>query len=204
MSLLDFRKKTVLYGGSFDPVHIGHIHVAKECLRLLPEIKELVFVPNYQNPDKTANQASSAERLHFLELALIGTPFKIWSYEIQRHHPSYTIETLTEAHRLGAKKSHLYWLMGADAYQNFEQWKNAEEIRNLCRLIIVHRPDFLAQGKDPEDILLPIRPHGASSSEIRERFYHGEFPEKSFPQALEKHLHNLYLQGEIPYVNFKK
>ncbi len=201
--MIDFRKSTVLYGGSFDPVHNGHLHVARECLRLKPEVEQMLFVPAYQSPDKQSTQASSADRLHFLELALHGTNFKSWSYEIQRHHPSFTIDTLKEAHRLGAKKEHLFWLMGADAYLNFEKWKSFEEIRELCRLLVVHRPDYLAHSKDPEDILLPIRLHGTSSTQLREQLAKGLLPPGELPDALEKHLHNLHLQGKNPYASLK-
>ena len=197
--MLDFRKPTALFGGSFDPIHSGHLHVANEVLRLRPEIKSLFFVPAHISPGKPSPSASSAERLHFLELALHGTPFQAWSYELQRPGESYTIDTLEEAHKLGAQRERLYWVMGADTYRSFETWKRHESIRALAQLIVVDRPGSPLVSHNPQDILLSITPNGLSSSTIRGALKQGKIPENAFPPPLERHLNEMLLKSKNPY-----
>ncbi|NUM89533.1 MAG: nicotinate-nicotinamide nucleotide adenylyltransferase, partial [Bdellovibrionales bacterium] len=152
--MIDFRKATALFGGAFDPVHAGHLHVAREVSRLKPDVEQLVFVPAWRSPGKPPPAAPAADRLHWLELAVRGTPFLVWSWELQRHHESFTVETLKEAHRLGAVKKRLFLVLGGDAYESFERWKNPGHIRELCRLLVAHRSGAPFLAKDPEDVLL--------------------------------------------------
>ncbi len=195
--MIDFRKSTALFGGAFDPVHSGHVHVAREVSRLKPDLEQILFVPAWQSPGKPNPKASAAERLHWLELALKGTAFHVWSWELQRHHESFTVETLEEAHRLGAEKPRLYWVLGGDAYQSFEKWRHPDRIRELCRLLVVHRSGSPFLAHDPEDILLSIQPHPMSSTKIRDALRAGNPPPGAFPHALERHFLDLGLKN--PY-----
>lgn len=197
--MLDFRQSTALFGGSFDPVHSGHLHVAREVLRLRPEIKQFLFVPAHISPGKPEPSASAAQRLHFLELSLQGTPFQVWSYELQRPGASYTASTLEEAHKLGAKKENLYWAMGADAYRDFETWHRKDRIRELTQLIVVERPGSPLRPHDPQDILLPITVHAMSSTLVRDALKRGEIIKNAFPPPLERHLNELILKSQNPY-----
>ncbi len=197
--MLDFKQTTALYGGAFDPVHLGHLHVAREVLTAMPAIEQLAFVPANISPGKPALHASPEERLQFLELALQATPYKTWDYEVKKTGESFTVDTLREAHRLGALKQKLYWIMGADAYEGFDAWKKKDEIRALCRLIVVDRPGSEIRTKNQEDLVIHIPLHPLSSSAVRDALTQEKMPENALPPPLERHLANLLLQGKNPY-----
>lgn len=171
-----FREPTVLFGGSFDPIHEGHLHVARAVKAQLPQIKNFVFVPAAHSPGKPAALASAADRLHWLKLVAEPEGFHVWDYDLERSGESYTVETLEEAHRQGATRERLFWLVGADAYAGFSRWKNPARIRELSRLLVVNRPGEEISPQSSDDQIISIAPHPASSTEIREALARGENP----------------------------
>lgn len=197
--MIDFSKSTALYGGSFDPIHLGHLHVVRTVLQKMPQIKQIVLVPAGQSPGKSAPIASAKDRLAWLLATGKAEGYKVWGTELHREGPSFTVNTLREATSLGAKKEQLFFILGADSYQNFSNWKAPEQIRAMCRLIVVARPGFPVQPQNPEDIILESATHSASSSEIRHQLSKGNFPEESLPKALLEEFTNLSLNSKNPY-----
>ncbi|MEK6558135.1 MAG: nicotinate (nicotinamide) nucleotide adenylyltransferase, partial [Candidatus Margulisiibacteriota bacterium] len=132
--------KTILFGGSFDPVHLGHLHIAKSALRYAEKI---VFVPCYLNPLGKAAQASPKDRLEMLRLALKDEPrCEVSDIELNRKAPSYTVETLSSL-ALG-KREQVGLLIGCDAFLTLHQWKAPQEILRQATLLVCMRP-----GVDP-------------------------------------------------------
>jgi nicotinate-nucleotide adenylyltransferase len=197
--MLDFRKVTALYGGSFDPVHLGHLHIADEVARLKPEIQQIVFVPARISPGKPELTGSPEARLKFLTIALEGTRYKIWDFEIHRDGESYTVDTLEEAHNQGANRDRLFWIMGADAYENFASWQKSDRIRTLCTLLVVGRPGIEIRQQNSADQLLNITLNPISSSQVRDALKHGKVPQNTLPPLLERHLRDLLLKSQNPY-----
>lgn len=197
--MIDFTKSTALYGGSFDPIHMGHLHVVRSVLEKMPQIKQVVLVPAGLSPGKKAPIASAEDRLAWLLLVGKTEGFKVWGTELHREGPSFTVNTLREATSLGSKKDHLYFILGSDSYQNFHNWKAPEQIRAMCRLVVVARPGFPVQLQNPEDIILETPTHPASSSETRQQLSQGKFPEESLPRALLEEFKNLSLNSKNPY-----
>lgn len=198
---IDFTKKTALYGGSFDPIHLGHIHVAKECQKLLG-VEQVVFVPCAQSPGKFAPVASTVERLHMLQLALETLPFLIWEVELNRGGESYTIDTLREARNLrsdSAGEVPLYWIVGGDAYEGLPKWNRASDLRNYCKIVVVNRPQNQITLQSSEDIMLEIEPLPLSSTELRKKLALGEVPENTMPMEVFNYLRKLCLLGQNPY-----
>ncbi len=195
--MIDFSRKTILFGGSFDPVHEGHLHVASQALRTFPD-SQIVFVPANQSPGKSAPLASAALRLQWLKQVTSGSPFLVWDEEIQRGGTSYTVETLQAAHRQGAKKEKLFWIVGSDT--RVSEWREPEKIRALCTLLVVERPGKPAEKLQPGDQLLSIPPSTASSTAIRTRLASREPNFQDLPQALVPELKNLILLSQNPYV----
>jgi nicotinate-nucleotide adenylyltransferase len=199
--MIDFRRPTVLFGGSFDPVHEGHLHVARETLARIEGGSQLVFLPAFHSPGKPGPLASPEQRLEWLLLAAAPDGFGVWDYELQRRGESVTVDTLGEAHRLGATAEQLFLLLGADAYGTFPAWKNALRIRELCRLIAVNRPGHQLPAQSLSDRILNIPPHPASSTAIRARLGSGSIPTEwlagPVSHALEKllPLHNPYARN---------
>ncbi len=129
--------KTIIFGGSFDPVHLGHLHLANN---LANQAEKIIFVPCFQNPllDK-GPQASSEDRLNMLKLATKDNPkFIISDFELTRKEKSYTINTLRFFSQNEKEKIGL--ILGVDTFLTFKEWKEPEEVLKLSELIIYNRP----------------------------------------------------------------
>lgn len=133
----------ILYGGSFDPIHNGHLRIARAASLYLNS--DVVFIPAPSPRWKTPN-ASSKDRLNMLKLALAsdGSPsFSISLFEMNSNSEvNYSIDTVRYFARR-FKKRKLYFLVGADVTNNFDKWKDAEEIASLCQIVYVSRPGFV-------------------------------------------------------------
>ncbi len=160
-----------LFGGSFDPVHCGHLLVAQAALEELA-LDRLFFIPAAQSPFKPAiAPAPAAERLRMLRLALAGqTRCEIDDQEVHRGGTSYTIETVREyARRFPCAE--LFYLIGADHVPTLPAWRDAEALADLLEFVVIPRP-----GQAPACFPPPFRgrelrgfPLGLSSSTIRQR-----------------------------------
>jgi nicotinate-nucleotide adenylyltransferase len=167
--------KIGLFGGSFDPVHLGHLLVARGALEELG-LARLYFIPAAQSPFKPgAAPAPAAARLQWLRLALAGeTACEIDDLEIRRGGVSYTIATL----RHYAEKfagAELFYLIGSDQAALLPQWREPQELARLAEFVVVPRP-----GQAPATVPAPFRgralrgcPVAISSSEIQARLKAG-------------------------------
>src|SRR5471030_1157342 len=163
--------KIGLFGGSFDPVHIGHLLVAHAAVEELG-LDRLFFIPASQSPFKTERQITPAEiRLQLLRLALAGkTNCEIDGQEIRRGGVSYSIETLRDyAKRF--PEAQLFYLIGADNISKLNEWREAGELAKLTEFVAIPRP-----GEPAAEFPKPFRgrmlkgfPVEISSSQIRAR-----------------------------------
>ncbi|MBI4331431.1 MAG: nicotinate-nucleotide adenylyltransferase [Chloroflexi bacterium] len=135
--------RTGVFGGTFNPVHLGHLIIAQEVLERL-SLDEVRFVPAAQ-PWMKQGQAISdpAHRLKMLELSLAGNPrFVVDRTDLERGGTTYTVDTLRDVKaRLGAAVE-IYFILGADALQGFSRWKEPGEIIRLANLVVVPRPGY--------------------------------------------------------------
>ena len=160
-----------LFGGTFDPVHLGHLLVAQAAREEL-ELERLFFIPAAQSPFKPdSSPTSSAERLRLLRLALAGKSWcEIDEQELQRGGVSYTINTLRDFHQRfpGAK---IFYLIGGDHVQKLPAWRDAEELARLAEFVVVPRPGQteIPFPKPFHGRALKGFPLGVSASEIRAR-----------------------------------
>lgn len=132
--------KVGVFGGTFDPPHIGHLIVAQDAFERLG-LDRLLFVPAAQPPHKRDRVISDARhRLAMLRLALGADPrFAIETLELERRGPSYTVDTLRELHRRLGDATELVLLIGADQYAEFDSWREPAEVVRLARLAVLHR-----------------------------------------------------------------
>ena len=179
-----------VFGGSFDPVHHGHLKAAEACQAAVP-LDLVLFVPAAAQPLKPLGPvASSEDRLRMLELALEGrTEFVVNSMEIERGGVSYTVETLRDlsAARPGDR---LYLILGADALADLANWHEPDEICRLATLLVVDRPGATQPG-DPlgaSVIRVEMDPVHVSSSEIRSRIGRGMAVEELVPPAVARYI----------------
>ena len=134
--------RTCLFGGTFDPPHIGHLLVAQTVCEA-ENFDKVLFIPAFQPPHKD-DITPVDERLKMLELAVEGNPnFEISDVELKRKGVSYTIDTvkfIKEEMRL--KSQELFYLMGSDSLLEFQNWKDPKGILNECQVIVAIRPGF--------------------------------------------------------------
>ncbi|MSP53029.1 MAG: nicotinate-nucleotide adenylyltransferase [Gammaproteobacteria bacterium] len=128
-----------IFGGSFDPIHNGHLRAALEVLQRL-ELKKILFVPCQQHAFGKTFNATAAQRLEMLELAIQGEEeFVVDARELQRTGISYTIDTLIELN--AENPNEIYSLiLGMDTFLSLHKWHQEEEILNYANVIVVDRP----------------------------------------------------------------
>lgn len=161
-------KKVALLGGSFDPVHNGHIAMAKAAIKEL-KVDEVWLIPANQAPLKDFVPTSNEHRLAMLELVCQEYPqLKICDLELHRQGTSYTIDTLRELRRLHPDLE-FYWILGADQQAQFEQWKDWQELLKLATFVVVDRDENLkTDGIRDGFISLAMEPVDVSSTQVRQ------------------------------------
>lgn len=221
-------KRVGLLGGTFDPVHNGHLDLAAKTAQLF-DLQEVLFIPVSQSPHKLDDQpTSSRHRVAMLELALEQKPrFSIELFEVEKGGVSYTIETLS---RLKEKYPdwELFLILGADAFLLMDTWKNFTEIIKLCHVLVGTRPgiklevpDKLSQAlglkktpQDNNDLILPmtlntttektirlyqIPTPNISSREIRHKVQAGKEIKNLLPPAVDHYImHHRLYRAESP------
>jgi nicotinate-nucleotide adenylyltransferase len=195
-----------LFGGSFDPVHLGHLLVAQAAREEL-ELTRLFFIPAAQSPFKPeAKPAPEAERLRLLRLGLAGMAWcEVDEQEIRRGGISYTVETAREYARR-FPEARLFYLIGADHVAQLPKWREAPELAGLAEFVVIPRPGSGAGGPESDGtgpaLPQPFRgrtlagfPLGVSSSQIRARVKAGSPIEMLVPGAVAEAIRNnrLYL-----------
>ncbi|MGC9942298.1 MAG: nicotinate (nicotinamide) nucleotide adenylyltransferase [Verrucomicrobiota bacterium] len=184
--------KLGIYGGSFDPVHLGHLLVAQAAIEELG-LDKLFFVPAAQSPFKPESKpAPDHFRLRLLRLALAGrTCCEVDSREIMRGGTSYTIETLRDfAQEFPGVE--LFCLVGADNVSKLNEWRKADELAALAEFVVVPRPGDVKTVFPPpfRGRLLKGFPFGISSSEIRARVKAGLSIDRLVPVAVAEAIKN--------------
>jgi nicotinate-nucleotide adenylyltransferase len=146
--MTDSMKKIGLLGGTFDPVHNGHLHLAEQAQRFF-NLEKVLFIPAYRSPHKLAFEPVSCEhRLSMLTLALEGLPrFSIDKMEINKNEVSYTIETLKDL-QLNHPEWNLFLILGADAFQDIDTWKQCMQLLDFCNILVGTRPGAELQVSD--------------------------------------------------------
>ena len=136
------RKKICLFGGTFDPPHIGHLLVAQTIFEA-ENFDNIVFIPTFKTPRKN-NITHIKDRLAMLRMGVTSNPnFEISDLEIQRGGTSYSIDTIREYKSDQDYDSReLYYLIGSDSLQTFHTWEEPREILDECQVIVALRPGF--------------------------------------------------------------
>lgn len=186
-----------LYGGSFDPVHTGHLLVAQAAIEELG-LAKLFLIPTACSPFKTESQPTpAAQRVAMLRLAFAGrTDCAVDEIETQRGGTSYTIETVRHFQSRFADAK-LFYLIGADNVPTLPKWRDADALAGLIEFIVIPRP-----GDAPIPLPPPFQgrylagyPFGVSASQIRARARAGQPLEPLVPTAVAEYIRNnrLYL-----------
>jgi nicotinate-nucleotide adenylyltransferase len=130
-----------LFGGTFNPIHRGHIQTALDVLHAF-QLDRIYFIPSALPPHKSdANLAGAAERLQMVQLALNGHErFESCNIEIERTGPSYSIDTVRHFKTMANGGSELYFIMGVDAFLEIHTWKDFDRLFELTAIVVMSRP----------------------------------------------------------------
>ncbi len=190
-----------IFGGSFDPVHYGHLILAELCCEAA-NLNEVRLVPAAVPPHKQGQgRASGENRIAMLKLAIGGNPnLSVWDEEIRRGGISYTVDTLralNEEH----SNADLFFLMGADSLFDLPNWREPEEICRLASIVVVDRPgskpvdfDILKELVDAKrlqhfrELAVEIPQIDISSSRLRERIQTGKSIRYQTPRSVEAYI----------------
>ncbi|QQS37432.1 MAG: nicotinate (nicotinamide) nucleotide adenylyltransferase [Ignavibacteriales bacterium] len=160
-----------VYGGTFDPVHLGHL-ITAQFVYEVRNLSKIIFVPNLISPHKTGKKISSAQhRLEMLRLAVNGIKhFEVSEIELNRSGISYTIDTIRELKR---STNIIEMIIGYDNLIEFSTWKDPDEILNLAKLVVMDRK-IKSHPLNPDKyfsnaVLLDTPQIEISASEIRDR-----------------------------------
>ena len=182
-------KRIGVFGGTFDPVHVGHLAIANAALEDLA-LDRVYFVPAQRSPLKEKGPiADTQDRLAMLSASIAAEPrFQVSRAELDRAGPSFTVDTLESLRREGE----LFLILGSDAYADFERWREPERIRGLATVVLAARP---GAPNAPDGVRMLDSPlMDISSRELRARAARGRSLRYLVPEAALRYIeeHRLY------------
>ncbi len=212
-----------LFGGSFDPIHLGHVATAQALLRQFP-FTEIRFLPTAGSPLKAATAIRPAHRLALLKLALAGTPaLTIDERELRQTPPCYSINTLRALRAELGERTPLVFIMGMDSFISLPRWKDWQELTRYAHLLVVSRPSIApqfcpelaawlekhrispAQSLESRPLggvwLVDTAPHAVASRDIRAAIQAGQSTAHWLNPAVRDYIdqHHLYLGDANPH-----
>jgi len=194
--------KIGILGGTFDPVHRGHLALARAAWKEF-HLDRVIFVPALIPPHKAARRdlTPAPYRYRMVEMALAGEPaFEISDVELNRPAVSYTVDTLREFQKK-YPDAELFLILGEDALADFSKWHERDSILRLARFLAAprrskcHAPN-IPEGMKIDRIPMPVCP--ISSSEIREKIRGGEIPQGVFPEEVGTYIRQMHLYTSKP------
>jgi len=184
--------KVGIFGGTFDPIHLGHL-ITAQSVREIRKLEKIFFIPAFISPHKSDIITSSAEdRLNMIKLAIDGIPFFDYSeMEIKKGGVSFTVDTLKE---LKNNYDELEFIIGYDNIFEFHTWKDPDEIMNLSKIIVLKRKSsHPPQFKDKyyhQAVFVQTRGIEISATDLRERVKKGLPINFLVPPNVLEYIHN--------------
>ncbi|MBI3910306.1 MAG: nicotinate-nucleotide adenylyltransferase [Armatimonadetes bacterium] len=185
-------------GGTFDPIHFGHLVIAEEAWRAF-QLERVLFVPARQPPHKAQLPCASAEdRYAMALLAVADNPhFDLSRMELEREGPSYTVVTIRALWEQHGPETEIFLIMGADSVLELTTWYRHEELIRLCTLAVANRPGYDISRLEsilPRAYLERVRPFvvpgvDISATDLRQRLSRGETIRYLVPDAVAAYIH---------------
>ncbi len=192
-----------VFGGSFDPIHLGHVLAADDVRRQL-RLDRVLFIPACRPPHKRGPLAPCRHRLEMARRAIAGEPgFELCPVEESRPGPSYTVDTLGALQSLYPGAA-LYLIVGSDQYRDVASWHRPDLLTRLARVVVMSRPGverpILFPGHDPKRVLFrSIIPVGISAAAVRARLAKGRSVRYMLPVRVSEYVkrHRLYQRPTV-------
>ena len=191
-----------LFGGTFDPIHMGHLVLAEAC-REACGLDRVWFVVAGAPPHKPGDRTAVDDRLEMVRIAIAGHPsFEVSDLETRRPGPHYSVETIEEVRR-ERPDDELFFLIGADSLADLPQWREPDRIVSMATVVVVDRPGnalgLSSRWPDLSPSALPFRkvsipPIGIASHDLRRRASEGRSIRYLVPRGVEAYIeaHGLY------------
>lgn len=189
-----------IMGGTFDPIHYGHL-VAAEVVRAEFGLDKVIFIPAGRPPHKQSQSITGSEHRYCMTvLATSSNPdFEVSRIEVDKNELTYTINTVKDLKRIYGENSEIYFITGADAVLELLTWYKIRELLTLCKFIAVTRPGFdkrdleqkvaeITSKYDGEIICIEVPLLAISSTDIRERHRNGKPIKYLLPEAVEEYI----------------
>jgi nicotinate-nucleotide adenylyltransferase len=196
------RDRLGVLGGTFDPIHFGHLDAADAARKALG-LEQVLFIPAHDSPLRAGEpHAAGFHRFAMAALAINGCPgYRVSDLELSRAGRSYTIDTLRELHTHGWLPSQLHFIVGADAFAEVARWRGYPEILDAARFVVISRPGTSLADAVPAQLrgnprVIPVEAHtrDVSSTVIRRRLAEHKPIDDLVPGAVARHIvaHALY------------
>jgi nicotinate-nucleotide adenylyltransferase len=147
-------EKIGLFGGTFNPVHLGHLRSAEE-IREKFNLSKIIFIPAHIPPHKKTRITPADHRFEMVKLSILGNPFfEVSEIELKRQGSSYSFETIDYFNNLFENKAELFFIIGLDAFREIHTWKRYPHFFSACNFIIMSRPglsDIASEKIIPHD-----------------------------------------------------
>lgn len=204
-----------LFGGTFNPVHIGHLRAALEVVELM-QLDELRLIPSARPPHRELPGVTAQQRLAMVQAAVVGeAKLVVDDRELKRQRPSYSVETLESLRAELTADEPLFMLLGWDAFCGLPSWHRWQELLNYCHILVLQRPDADTQApeelrdvlaarsvNDPQSLVGPCgqigfiwqTPLAVSATQIRQLLASGKSVRYLLPDAVLAYIqaHRLY------------
>ncbi len=174
-------EKIGLFGGTFNPIHTGHLTVSRD-VREGFDLDKIWFIPSAIPPHKNEKQiAEASDRLEMIRLAISDNPiFEVSDIELKRSGPSYTIDTVSYFKRMVSKETQLYFIVGMDAFLDIQLWKSFRELFRVIPFIVMTRPGTVDGDRKKKETALQHLLVKKVSSEYRfeptrNAFFHPDY-----------------------------
>ncbi|MBC7263037.1 MAG: nicotinate-nucleotide adenylyltransferase [Chloroflexi bacterium] len=203
------QRRIGVLGGTFDPIHYGHLIIAEDARATLG-LERVLFVPARRSPLKQPHSSAPAHhRVRMVELAIASNPhFELSRVDLERPAPSYTVDTLRLLQEAWGPRADLYFIIGADSLADLLRWHQPEEIIRLCHLVVAPRPGHRADlealethlpGITARTILLHSPEVGIAAVDLRRRVREGQSITYQTPPEVEAYIreHRLYLPRRL-------
>jgi nicotinate-nucleotide adenylyltransferase len=178
-------RRVGILGGTFNPVHVGHLAIAQWAAEKL-RLDKLIFVPCSAPPHKTSKGVIAAEhRLQMVKLAIAGNPkFDVSDFEIKRGGRSYSIDTVKYFRESLPRQTKIYFIVGGDAVPGLKKWQRIDEILRMATMVAINRKGFEKRRSEYPVKWLTMPEIDISSSKIRRQIRAGENITYLVPQKL--------------------